>query len=98
MDYLQMTSPCGLDCFNCTMSQTKDNPNLRIKIAKNLGIPEEKATCQGCRGENGTIAFLNMTEPCSVYQCIKKKDIDFCYECSDFPCDYLHPYADLASQ
>ncbi|MGA3085198.1 MAG: DUF3795 domain-containing protein [Thermodesulfobacteriota bacterium] len=98
MDYLQMTSPCGLDCFNCPVCLAKDNPDLRMKISQNLGIPLEKAFCQGCRPEKGTIAFLNMTEPCSVYQCIKKKDIDFCYECSDFPCDSLHPFADLASQ
>lgn len=21
---------------------------------------------------------------------------DVCFECGDFPCDYLHPYADMA--
>lgn len=98
MDFLQMTSPCGLDCFNCPMYLAKDNQGLRAKIAQNLGISQEKVFCQGCRSEKGTIAFLNMSEPCSVYQCIKKKGIDFCYECSDFPCDHLHPYADMASQ
>jgi hypothetical protein len=25
------------------------------------------------------------------------KGIDFCYQCQDFPCDHLHPYADQAS-
>jgi hypothetical protein len=39
-----------------------------------------------------------MTEPCNVYRCISKKGIDFCFECPDFPCDHLHPYADKASQ
>ncbi|OGP52133.1 MAG: hypothetical protein A2Y79_12620 [Deltaproteobacteria bacterium RBG_13_43_22] len=98
MDYLQITAPCGIDCFNCPMYLAKDNQDLRTKIAQNMGIPSEKAVCQGCRAEKGTIAFLNMTEPCNVYRCIEKKDLDFCGDCSDFPCDHLHPYADMASQ
>jgi len=98
MDYLQMTAPCGLDCFNCPVYLAQDNEDLRVKISQNLGIPPEKAVCPGCRPENGTITFLNMAEPCHVYQCIEKKGIDFCCDCSDFPCDYLHPYADQASQ
>ncbi|MBI5606896.1 MAG: DUF3795 domain-containing protein [Deltaproteobacteria bacterium] len=98
MDYLQMTAPCGLDCFNCPVYIAQENPDLRQKIAGNLGIAEEKAVCQGCRAHNGTIPFLNMVEPCQVYRCIDKKGLDFCGDCSDFPCDHLHPYADRASQ
>ena len=98
MDYKQMTAPCGLDCFNCPLYLASENEELRTAIYKNMGIPYEKAFCIGCRNENGTIPFLNMTEPCNVYKCIEKKGIDFCCDCSDFPCDHLHPYADMASQ
>ncbi len=98
MDYLKMTAPCGIDCFNCPMYLAKDNQDLRTKISQNMGIPEDKAVCQGCRSEKGTIAFQNMTEPCSVYRCIENKDLDFCGDCTDFPCDHLHPYSDMASQ
>ena len=98
MDYQQMTSPCGLDCFNCPVYLANENEELRTLMAKHLNIPFEQAICNGCRNENGTIACLGMTEPCHVYNCIEKKDIKFCYDCSDFPCDRLHPYADKASQ
>ncbi|MBI4767821.1 MAG: DUF3795 domain-containing protein [Deltaproteobacteria bacterium] len=98
MDYLQMTAPCGLDCFNCPVYLANDNEELRKRIAQTLGIPPEEAVCKGCRPQNGTIPFLKMGEPCNVYRCIQKKDIDFCCDCSDFPCDHLHPYADGASQ
>jgi hypothetical protein len=80
------------------MYLANENEELRTAISKNMGIPYEKAFCIGCRNENGTIPFLNMTEPCNVYKCIEKKGIDFCCDCSDFPCDHLHPYADMASQ
>ena len=39
-----------------------------------------------------------MTEPCNVYKCISKKDIKFCCDCPDFPCDHLHPFAEKASE
>jgi hypothetical protein len=39
-----------------------------------------------------------MTQPCNVYKCIAKKGFLFCSDCSDFPCDHLHPYADMAAE
>ena len=98
MDYTNMTAPCGLDCFNCPMYLAKENENLRSIISKKTGIPYELVICKGCRNENGTIPFLKMTEPCNVFQCIEKKEIKFCCDCSDFPCDHLHPYADKADK
>lgn len=97
MDYKHMTAPCGLDCFNCPVYLAKDNEKLRKTIAEKSGIPADKAYCEGCRNHNGTIPFLSMTEPCNVYKCITAKNINFCSECADFPCDHLHPYADMAS-
>ena len=98
MDYKRMTAPCGLDCFNCLMYLASEDEELRAKISKNTGILLERVTCRGCRGEAGKPAFLNRAEPCSVYRCITKKNLDFCYQCADFPCDGLHPYADRAAE
>ena len=98
MNYEWMTAPCGLDCFNCLMYLANENEELRAKISKNLGIPFELAVCKGCRDEAGKPDFLNWTEPCHVYRCITKRKLDFCHQCSDFPCDNLHPYADRASE
>jgi hypothetical protein len=98
MDYQQMTSPCGLGCFNCPVYLANEDEKLRAVIAERFGIREQEAVCQGCRNEGDKIAFLGMTEPCNVYRCIGKKGLQFCCDCSDFPCDHLHPYADQASQ
>ncbi|MDD4876267.1 MAG: DUF3795 domain-containing protein [Dehalococcoidales bacterium] len=98
MDYQRMTAPCGLDCFNCQMFLASENDELRLKISQKSGISFAQAICQGCRDEGGSPDFLKRTEPCSVYQCITQKDLDFCSKCSDFPCDYLQPYADRASE
>jgi len=98
MDYGQMTAPYGLDCFNCAVYLAGKDEALRANIAKRFGVTPEKVVCKGCRNENGTIALIGMKEPCKVYKCIAKKGVDFCFECPEFPCDNLHPYADMALQ
>ena len=98
MDILNLTAPCGLDCFNCPMYHASRDEKKRAVIAGKMGLPEEKAQCLGCRNEGGAIDFLGMTEPCNVYKCITAKGIDICSQCDDFPCDHLHPYADRASE
>ena len=97
MDYRQMTAPCGIDCFNCAMYAARENDELRSRIAKNMNLTFEDAVCNGCRNQKGMCSAHSLTEPCNVYKCITKKGIGFCFECADFPCDFLHPYADQAS-
>jgi hypothetical protein len=97
MDYKQMTAPCGLDCFNCAVYFAGTNDDIRKVVAEKLGIPMEIASCKGCRNENGTIRAIGKNEPCKVYKCITAKKVDFCFECSDFPCSNLQPFADQAS-
>lgn len=97
MDLKELTAPCGLDCFNCIAYLANDNAELRKQIAAGTGVPYEEAACEGCRKENGVCRFLHMKEPCKVFKCVSSKGIESCADCSDFPCDNLHPYADMAS-
>ncbi len=97
MDYRHMTAPCGLDCFNCPVYLAGKNEKLREAVAKHMNLPYEQAVCRGCRGEKGAPAAEGFTGKCDVYKCTEKKGISFCCDCSDFPCDHLHPYADQAA-
>lgn len=96
MDFLHMTSPCGMDCFNCPAYLANEDINLRTDLSERLHLPVEAAKCEGCRNAKGTISFLGDKKPCDVFRCTSEKGIIFCCECMDFPCDYLHPYADKA--
>ncbi|ACV62706.1 conserved hypothetical protein [Desulfofarcimen acetoxidans DSM 771] len=98
MDYQNMTAPCGLDCFNCPIYLANTDEKIRKIVAVRLNVPTEKAVCHGCRNEAGVIAAIGRNKPCYIYQCIRKKEISLCCDCVDFPCDYLHPYADQADQ
>lgn len=104
MDLRELTAPCGLDCFNCPFYLANDNEDIRKQMAlkvQEFGLPlsyeeiYEKVACKGCRKSNGVPPFG--TEQCKVSKCIGSKGIESCADCSDFPCDNLHPYAEHAS-
>ena len=94
MNYEQMTATCGLPCFECALYLAKEDKETQAFISELLDIPIEKSVCKGCRNENGQC--VHHDEPCRLYPCAEEKGLKFCYECSDFLCDYLHPYADKA--
>jgi hypothetical protein len=100
----ELTAPCGLDCFNCNFYLANNDEELRKQIqaefsSTGYSLPDEGAVCKGCRRENGNCAPRRAfgMESCKVLKCISSKDIESCADCSDFPCDNLHPWADLAS-
>jgi len=95
VDYHQMTAPCGLPCFACGFYLADRHQGLQAIISKATGLPAEKISCKGCRNEQGKCGHLPMK--CRVYPCAEAKELEFCHECSDFPCDHLHPYADRAN-
>jgi hypothetical protein len=94
IDYRHLTAPCGLPCFACYVYLAADHPDLQHLIAQVLGLPPEKVVCRGCRDEQGKCAHLPM--PCQVYPYAARQGLQFCSDCSDFPCDHLHPYFDNA--
>jgi hypothetical protein len=105
MDYLKMTAPCGLDCFNCHFFLARaDKEAMKTveKLSAKHSIPIDVMLCKGCRCHNGQIPLQKHVfgegHRCAAYECSKEKGLDFCGDCDQFPCDNLHPYADMASQ
>ncbi|GBF34973.1 hypothetical protein DCCM_4094 [Desulfocucumis palustris] len=41
-----------------------------------------QASCTGCRGENDLCPIQ-----CTAKICNREKGIDFCFQCTDYPCD-----------
>jgi len=40
--------------------------------------------CAKCRNGGGV-------PTCEIRDCAKEKDVDFCYNCGNYPCNLLHP-------
>ena len=96
MDYFNLTSPCGLDCFNCQLYLAGTDEDLRARLAEQLKIAPDAARCNGCRNQVGQVPAIGRHEPCRIYQCVEDQGLTFCGDYSDFPCDHLHPVADQA--
>ena len=90
----KLTSPCGLPCFLCPAYLATTNPEIRKMVSANLGVPEEKASCEGCRPQEGRIKLLKPEHQCKIFSCVTEKGKEFCSECDDFPCERFQPYAD----
>jgi hypothetical protein len=70
-------------------------------FAKKFHLNPEKIKCEGCRNIEGNCEVLKnygFNGQCKIYNCYTSKNIEFCYECNDFPCDLLHPLADRAEK
>ena len=44
--------------------------------------------CKGCREQKGQVKDFPV---CKTYVCVTSKGFEFCYECTDFPCEMLQP-------
>ena len=81
---------CGLYCAKCliyiasTTSDDKKKERLAKKYSRELGkkIGSEDIHCWGCRAGNRNC----WGKKCQFRKCASDKGIDFCYQCSEFPC------------
>ena len=94
-----LIAPCGIYCGGCPLYQARTDAVLRRRIAEKSGVPEDKlALCEGCRPLKGREPAIG-GEICSTYACATNdKKVEFCYQCSDFPCLKLAPCADRAQE
>jgi len=101
MDELKLsTAVCGIDCFNCELYYTNIDsffetmPEDRKTALVSRGMTKEKMLCKGCRISGCTM----IAGKCETLECVKLKKLDFCFECSDFPCSKLQPLAEGADR
>jgi len=54
---------------------------LKFPDFKEMLVFFSTGTCKGCRKEKCVVL-----KTCKVRECSERKKVDFCFECSDFPC------------
>lgn len=91
---LNLVAPCGIDCGICELYFCKDDAQLLDYLVSN-GIPKENLPCPGCRPMEGKCPVI--PELCKTYECVTDKNVEFCYECNEFPCGKLQPTVDRAN-
>ena len=88
-----MVAPCGIDCGICELYLCKDNKQL-FQYLLSKGIPEKSLPCNGCRSIKGKCPVIN--DKCATFDCVSSKNVEFCYDCNEFPCEKLNPAANRA--
>ncbi|MBN2089286.1 DUF3795 domain-containing protein [candidate division KSB1 bacterium] len=76
---INLAGPCGFYCGTC-----------RHYLARAKGLLKEKNLkhgCQGCRIQDKKCAWVK--RDCAL---LRKKQIDFCFQCKDFPCANLKKF------
>ena len=91
---LTLAAPCGIDCGVCELNMCKDDPKL-IDVLVSMGISREIIPCDGCRSIQGNCPVIQST--CETFKCVIEKNVEFCFECDEFPCVKLQPSADRAN-
>jgi hypothetical protein len=71
-----LIAPCGMNCGLCTryLAMRNDVQSKGVKISY----------CSGCRPRDRKCAFVQ--KDCAL---LRKRQVKFCYECPDFPCEKL---------
>lgn len=73
---INLAGPCGFYCGTC-----------RHYLARAKGLLKEKNLkhgCEGCRIQDKNCSWIK--KDCAL---VRKKQIEFCFECKDFPCANL---------
>jgi hypothetical protein len=69
----ELIAPCGINCRICI-----------AYFGYTMSGKKSKKQCIGCNPSGKSCAHLK--KYCAK---LRKKEIEYCYECSDFPCEHL---------
>lgn len=86
-------APCGIDCFNCEVYKENITTDVKKRLAAVMNISEDQVSCNGCRAQNGCRLHWGK---CDTLDCVKKHNVNYCFECNEFPCEMLCPSRESA--
>jgi hypothetical protein len=89
-----LIAPCGIDCGACELYLCKDDQQLTAYLVSK-GIAKDKLPCSGCRDLQGCCPVIGSR--CATHACVSDKQVEFCFQCNEFPCSKLQPSADRAN-
>jgi hypothetical protein len=88
----ELLAPCGLYCGVCRVyiAHRDDNQKFKQEILPYFQAWGAKTVddivCTGCLSEGIIFPFC---QTCSIKKCVKKKEIEGCRQCEDFPCSII---------
>ena len=89
-DVLELVGICGLYCGTCPnyLAYRKDDVEQLNRISQATGIPIENIRCDGCLSDK----VMPYCMECRFRQCAGEKKVTWCFQCHDFPCQWLSDF------
>ena len=81
---------CGLNCGACHMliANEEKNEQWLAATAEKQNRKLEDMRCHGCKTDITAIFCAN----CGMRMCAREKNLEFCSECSDYPCQKIKSF------
>jgi hypothetical protein len=87
---------CGLNCAKCDIYEAAHGNTKLMEEIVNWFKEERKETvkpeqikCERCRGP----LDVHWSSDCKIMLCAKSKRVQYCFQCSEFPCSILKAFA-----
>jgi hypothetical protein len=86
----ELAAPCGLYCGVCGVYiATRDNnQKFKEKLTAVYNVPVEQIDCLGCLS-NRVFPYCRV---CPIKSCSQDRQIDGCFQCSEFPCKLIDDF------
>ncbi len=89
-----LLAPCGLYCGVCAIYIAHRDNNLKFKdrlvnVYKPFSESIDDIQCTGCLSDGIIFGYC---KSCPIKSCVKEKDLDGCYQCSDWPCTLIQNF------
>ncbi len=94
-DVTKVVGPCGLYCGTCAhyIAPRENDVELLNIICGVTGIPVEEIRCDGCLSDR--LSPLCRVCGRGFRQCAEEKNVTWCFQCPDFPCQRLKDFSDV---
>jgi hypothetical protein len=87
---IKLSAVCGLFCPACTVFiGSMEEPNRLKALSERFGAEVETMECHGCRSDK---RGLYCNKACKMTKCAAEKGVDFCGQCSEYPCTELKAF------
>jgi len=80
---------CGIYCGACDFYLAIENPEIKPDLSRAISVDEKDIHCTGC----GDLDDTSWGMGCKTAACCKENQVEYCFECNEFPCQELKKMA-----
>ncbi|MFC1886036.1 DUF3795 domain-containing protein [Thermodesulfobacteriota bacterium] len=94
-DVNKLVGVCGLFCGTCPsyLAHRKNDVEMLEKMSRERGYSIEELRCDGCLSDKVAPHCADCRH--GFRKCAAEKQVTWCFECTDFPCQRLRDFTDV---